>query len=102
MPTIRSLSLRIFPGRTRSTYAVTWRTQRGADTTDRRLYWGDVQISYTDLDAYRPEQLLQAVVQDLLERHGGSVPPEGAREPLGAVGGGPHGGQGLPGVDPDD
>ena len=63
--TIRSLSLRVFPGRTRCTYAVTWRTQRGADTTDRRLYWGDVPIAYADLEAYEPVQLLAAVVADL-------------------------------------
>lgn len=102
MPTIRSLSLRVFPGRTRSTYAVTWRTQRGTDTTDRRLYWGDVPIALDDLDAYTPAQLLRAVVEELERRIEGGDPGAAGREPLGAVGGGPHRGQRLPGVDPDE
>lgn len=102
MTTIRSLSLRVFPGRTRSTYAVTWRTQRGADTTDRRLYWGDVPIALKDLDGYEPHQLLEAVVADLSRKTTLSVLPGGAPEPRGAVGGGSDAGQGLPGIDPDD
>ena len=102
MTTIRSLSLRVFPSRTRCTYAVTWRTQRGADTTDRRLYWGDVPISYSELDAYEPVQLLAAVVQDLerrnpIGRSGGAGP--GALE---GGGGGSEAGSGLPGIDTDD
>lgn len=102
MTTIRSLSLRVFPGRTRSTYAVTWRTQRGTDTTDRRLYWGDVPIALEDLDNYTPAQLLAAVSAAITARNGGDPGPEGHREPRGAVGGGSHAGQGLPGIDPDD
>ena len=96
------MSLRVFPGRTRSTYAVTWRTQRGTDTTDRRLYWGSVPIALEDLGAYDPAQLLAAVVADLSRKGFAPTSPEGAREPLGAVGGGPHDGQRLPGVDPDE
>lgn len=102
MTTIRSLSLRVFPGRARSTYAVTWRTQRGTDTTDRRLYWGDVPIALEDLEAYDPAQLLAAVVSDLVRRQGYMGSPEGAREPRRAVGGGPVGGHALPGIDPDE
>lgn len=102
MPTIRSLSLRIFPGRTRSTYAVTWRTQRGTDTTDRRLYWGDVPVALEDLEGLEPYQLLALVCESLVARVGGQVPPGGAREPLGALGGGPGLDQRLPGVDPDE
>jgi len=100
--TIRSLSLRIFPGRNRTTYAVTWRTQRGTDTTDRRLYWGDVPISLADLDAYSPLQLLRAVLVALEEKSGEGYPGEAGREPLGAVGGGPGLDQRIPGVDPDE
>jgi len=102
MTTIRSLSLRVFPGRTRSTYAVTWRTQRGTSTTDRRLYWGDVPVSVADLDAYTPAQLLAVVSAAITEASGGDPGPQGHREPRGAVGGGSHGGQGLPGIDPDE
>jgi hypothetical protein len=100
--TIRSLSLRIFPSRTRCTYAVTWRTQRGTDTTDRRLYWGDVPIGYDDLDAYTPAQLIEAISRALTAKEGPTDPAEGRREPLGAVGGGPGLDQRLPGVDGDD
>lgn len=102
MTTIRSLSLRVFPGRTRCTYAVTWRTQRGADTTDRRLYWGDVPIGYDELDAYEPHQLLERVVQDLQQRNPAPRPGGSRREPLGAVGGGYEALAGLPGIDEDD
>lgn len=102
MTTIRSLSLRVFPGKTRSTYAVTWRTQRGDSTTDRRLYWGDVPITLADLDAYSPAQLLQAVANHVTARQVQGAPGEAGREPLGAVGGGSHAGQGLPGIDPDE
>ena len=102
MTTIRSLSLRIFPGRNRSTYAVTWRTQRGTDTTDRRLYWGDVPVGYADLDALEPHQLVALVSRALTAKATVSGPPEGAQEPRGAVGGGPGLDQRLPGVDPDD
>ena len=102
MTTIRSLSLRVFPGRTRCTYAVTWRTQRGADTTDRRLYWGDVPISYAELEAYEPVQLLAAVAADLQRKHPDRGPGAAAGSPLGAVGGGSGDGAGLPGIDTDD
>lgn len=101
MTTIRSLSLRIFPGRTRSTYAVTWRTQRGESTTDRRLYWGDVPIALDELEAYTPAQLLAAVSAAITERNGGAPGPQGHPEPRGAVGGGSPGSEGLPGIDPD-
>ena len=102
MPTIRSLSLRLFPGRTRITYAVTWRTQRGADTTDRRLYWGDVPIAYDDLESYTNVQLLLAVVNDLARKHGTPDPGEAAGAPLGGLQGGSTAEPGLPGIDEDD
>ena len=101
MPTIRSLSLRVFPGRTRCTYAVTWRTQRGADTTDRRLYWGDVPIAYDDLEAYAPHQLLTAVIRDLEQRNGVHGPGAAAGSPLGGGGGEDDEAGGLPGIDSD-
>lgn len=102
MTTIRSLSLRVFPGRTRCTYAVTWRTQRGADTTDRRLYWGDVPIAYADLEAYEPVQLLQAVIADLSLKHPERGPGAAVGTPLGGSRGGPTDDQRLPGIDEDD
>jgi len=102
MTTIRSLSLRIFPGRTRSTYAVTWRTQRGTDTTDRRLYWGDVPVGYGDLDALEPHQLIALVSAALTAKATGSPLPEGAGSPGGRWGAAPGLDQRLPGVDPDD
>ena len=101
MPTIRSLSLRVFPGRTRCTYAVTWRTQRGADTTDRRLYWGDVPVAYADLAAYEPHQLLALVVQDLERKNGARGPGAAAGSPLGGGGGEDDDPGGLPGIDTD-
>jgi len=102
MPIIRSLSLRVFPGRTRSTYAITWRTQRGTTTTDRRLAWGDVDIRAEGLEEMPLVQVIERVLADLRRRQGSPVPPEGLREPLGAVGGGPEDGQRLPGIDPDE
>ena len=102
MTTIRSLSLRVFPGRTRCTYAVTWRTQRGADTTDRRLYWGDVPIAYEDLEAYEPVQLLAAVVADLERKNPAHASGGAAGAPLGGLQGGSTAEPGLPGIDEDD
>jgi hypothetical protein len=100
--TIRSLSLRVFPNRTRCTYAVTWRTQRGESTTDRRLMWGDVPVPAEDLARVGLVQVLRLVVEDLERKGGVRILPEGAQEPRGAVGGGSDAGQGLAGIDEDD
>lgn len=102
METIRSLSLRVFPGRTRSSYALTWRTQRGATSTDRRLYWGTIEVEAARYSSTPLTTVLRLVLNDM-ERRGGVPSP--LRSSPGAPGGGggvPHAGQGLPGIDPDE
>lgn len=100
--TISSLALRVFPGRHRTAWALSWRTDRSGRFTDRRLHWGYLALSRDDLQAIGYPGLLRAVADQMEQSGGHARPPEGAREPLGAVGGGSHAGLGLPGIDPDE
>lgn len=100
--TLRSISLRLFPTRTRCSYAVTWRTERGEARTDRRLYWGDVPIPEQELADMSVVHALRLVVEDLERLHGYTTPREAGREPRGALGGGSPSGQRLAGIDPDE
>lgn len=102
MTTITSWSLRIFPGRHRTTWALTWRVERQSRFNDRRLNWGVLPLSRDDLQALGYGGMLRAIADALDEQRGVQGLPEGAREPRGAVGGGSHGGLGLPGIDPDE
>ena len=102
MTIIRSISLRVFPGRKSTSYAVTWRTESRETQTDRRLWWGVLPYTRAGYDHEGIQELLRAVLEDIDSGRGHQGTRAAGREPLGAVGGGPHAGGGLPGIDPDE
>jgi len=102
MTIIRSISLRVFPGRKTTSYAVTWRTESRETQTDRRLWWGVLPYTRAGYDHEGISELLRAVLEDIEGGNGHRTPAPRAGSPLGAVGGGSQRGQGLPGIDPDE
>lgn len=101
MSNLQSLSLRIFPGRRSTSYALTWRSEGQTTHTDRRLTWGVLPFGRNDLADLGVVDLLGQVVNDMRRKRGDRIPPGGAREPLGAVGGIAKRALGLPGIDSD-
>lgn len=101
MARIRSLGLRIFPGVKTTSWAITWRTQSRETHTDRRLFWGTLPGTVNQMDPETVVLLLRAITESIAEGRAIPYTRAAGREPRGAVGGGPHAGGGLPGIDPD-
>ena len=102
METYSFWGLRIYPGRVHSTWALVWSVQAGRRQTSRRLAWGVIRLSRTELAGLQPMDLLELAARSMARGDGHVSPGEASREPRGAVGGGSPIGQGLPGIDPDE
>lgn len=101
MTRIRSIGLRIFPGVRSTSWAITWRTQSRETHTDRRLFWGTLPGTVTEINPESVNLLLRAIIDSIDEGRGHAVTRAAGREPRGALGGGSHAGGGLPGIDQD-
>lgn len=89
MTKLRSVRLAIHLGRHSEAWSLILRTDDGRTVFDRRLHSGDLaHIGRVEGAGDLPTALRQ-IAADLESRFGRSPSPEAAREPLGAVGGGP-------------
>lgn len=90
MKPLKSVRLALHPGRSSCSWSLIHRTDDGRTIFDRRLHAGTLAEVGVVAGVSDVPGILRAIADEIDRRHG--VPsPEAAREPLGAVGGGPPG-----------
>ena len=89
MKPLRTVRLAIHPGRHSTSWSLVHRTDDGRTVFDRRLHAGTLSHMGVIQGIADVSATLRQIADEMDRRHG--IPsPEAAREPLGAVGGGPE------------
>lgn len=90
MTTIRTVRLALHPGKHSTAWSLVLRTDDGRSVFDRRLHAGTLADIGVVAGVGDVSTCLRQIADEVDARHGIAPPRDAAREPLGAVGGGPE------------